>query len=416
MRTKVVMLLGLAILLADCGTALTQEGPGGKGGRRGGRTGSNQGPAEGPGGRAQSFDDMAEAQFKRRDKNGDGFLNTDEMPVRLRAQLHRWDTNRDGLIDLQEFKAYLRDEMRDNEMQDKRAADEAAFIRGRAEKVLLDTKSSPAAYSQAISILSGLPDGYTAFAKGVLFWKDKKAPHEERSNRQPRSDDWLYKACMDRLSANYQVRWADKLTTVAKSVPVPVLAEFIASCKNNANYIDFLGMAGWRAKIALPTLKEIEDGPDLEMASHAFRAIRAIEADLQSLPGSESWKAKVEAARSKSIALHKALLEEAQKVYETNEKQFSQGVQGLDAQSVYLWSRRWLEAQLDVVSEMGGNAAESRVPLTEHLDRMKELERKTAALASTGQGRQADASAARYFRIQAELWVEFRPRPKVGVP
>jgi Ca2+-binding EF-hand superfamily protein len=80
---------------------------------RGGPGGRGNGD-QGPGGRGQgqSFDEMAEAQFKQLDKNNDGFLNTDEMPGNLRTQLARWDTNKDNLIDLQEFKAYLRDQTR----------------------------------------------------------------------------------------------------------------------------------------------------------------------------------------------------------------------------------------------------------------------------------------------------------------
>lgn len=50
---------------------------------------------------------MAESEFKRRDDNGDGQLNRDEMSSSLRNDLDRWDTNRDNLIDLTEFKAYF---------------------------------------------------------------------------------------------------------------------------------------------------------------------------------------------------------------------------------------------------------------------------------------------------------------------
>jgi len=49
---------------------------------------------------------MIEADFNMRDRNGDGFLNQDEMPAQLRAELGKWDTNRDNLISLDEYKYF----------------------------------------------------------------------------------------------------------------------------------------------------------------------------------------------------------------------------------------------------------------------------------------------------------------------
>jgi hypothetical protein len=48
----------------------------------------------------------AESDFNLRDRNGDGFLNQDEMPDELKVELSKWDTNRDNLIDLDEYKYY----------------------------------------------------------------------------------------------------------------------------------------------------------------------------------------------------------------------------------------------------------------------------------------------------------------------
>jgi hypothetical protein len=48
----------------------------------------------------------AESDFYLRDRNGDGFLNMDEMPPDLKVELGRWDTNRDNLVSLDEYKAY----------------------------------------------------------------------------------------------------------------------------------------------------------------------------------------------------------------------------------------------------------------------------------------------------------------------
>ncbi len=44
--------------------------------------------------------------FAFHDRNGDGFLNQDEMPDELKAELSKWDTNRDNLIDLDEYKYF----------------------------------------------------------------------------------------------------------------------------------------------------------------------------------------------------------------------------------------------------------------------------------------------------------------------
>ena len=43
--------------------------------------------------------------------------------------------------------------------------------------------------------------------------------------------------------------------------------------------------------------------------------------------------------------------------------------------------------------------------LQAHLERMKELEKAATNLAKTGQGRESDASAATYYRLEAELWL-----------
>lgn len=72
---------------------------------------NQQSPTPGNSRQNETFDEMAERQFKQRDRNGDGYLNSDEVPGSLQAQFSRWDTNRDSLIDLDEFKAYLRARM-----------------------------------------------------------------------------------------------------------------------------------------------------------------------------------------------------------------------------------------------------------------------------------------------------------------
>jgi hypothetical protein len=68
-------------------------------------------PAPAPPARNQDsrFDpaSFAERRFKQFDRNGDGFLDDDEMPPDLKAQKEKWDTNHDGKIDLNEYKAFF---------------------------------------------------------------------------------------------------------------------------------------------------------------------------------------------------------------------------------------------------------------------------------------------------------------------
>ncbi len=55
---------------------------------------------------------FADADFARRDANGDGVLNIDEMPDAIKNDLARYDTNRDNLIDISEFRVYFLERMR----------------------------------------------------------------------------------------------------------------------------------------------------------------------------------------------------------------------------------------------------------------------------------------------------------------
>src|SRR5262249_6021440 len=67
------------------------------------------------------MDQMAEMWFKRLDRNGDGLLNSDEMPEALLNERDTWDTDRNGFIDLKEYKEYFK--ARIQQMQQQRAMD-----------------------------------------------------------------------------------------------------------------------------------------------------------------------------------------------------------------------------------------------------------------------------------------------------
>ncbi len=55
----------------------------------------------------EALSQAADIEFRRRDANGDGKLNTDEMPPQLRGNLPKYDKNGDSLIDINEFREYF---------------------------------------------------------------------------------------------------------------------------------------------------------------------------------------------------------------------------------------------------------------------------------------------------------------------
>src|SRR5262245_60683134 len=96
MRFRVFILL----LLAGAAGLLVATAP----------TGRTQSPGENKGGKGKktgNFEQWAEREFKDRDRDGDGFLDRDEVPGRLRDEFERWDANKDGKIDLSEFRRHL---------------------------------------------------------------------------------------------------------------------------------------------------------------------------------------------------------------------------------------------------------------------------------------------------------------------
>lgn len=99
-------------------------------------------------------------------------------------------------------------------------------------------------------------------------------------------------------------------------------------------------------------------------------------------------------------SLKRQMLDAARKVYEDSTKRYQAGVSA-SVEELYLWSIRWLDAEFDLAAD----AAAKTTALKAHLERMKQVEKICVAFAKTGQGRQADAAAGRYYRTQAELWV-----------
>jgi Ca2+-binding EF-hand superfamily protein len=81
------------------------------------RTGPGGGPLS-PADNTEMMGKWADFEFKRRDDNGDGMLNRDEMEGKLRDSLSQWDSNRDGLVSVEEYRAFFVGRMQER-MQEK---------------------------------------------------------------------------------------------------------------------------------------------------------------------------------------------------------------------------------------------------------------------------------------------------------
>ena len=71
-----------------------------------------------------------------------------------------------------------------------------------------------------------------------------------------------------------------------------------------------------------------------------------------------------------------------------------------NVEDVARWSLRWLDASLD-----GATGRVVTTALAAHAARMKDLDDKAIAASNTGRTYAADADAATYYRLEADLWV-----------
>jgi RNA polymerase sigma factor (sigma-70 family) len=106
------------------------------------------------------------------------------------------------------------------------------------------------------------------------------------------------------------------------------------------------------------------------------------------------------AGPAKEDTLKKDLVEAARKTYEENRKLLRVS-QEIRVEELYRWSRRWLEAEL----ELGGGKDRREAALRAHHDRMKELAKFAHSQVDAGLAWTSDASAADFYRTQAELWL-----------
>jgi hypothetical protein len=72
-----------------------------------------------------------------------------------------------------------------------------------------------------------------------------------------------------------------------------------------------------------------------------------------------------------------------------------------NGETLYLWSRRWLEVERQVQDKKQDQAAAVKT----HLDRMKQLQRRTNKLFQEKLMTREQISAADYFVAEAEMWV-----------
>jgi len=102
----------------------------------------------------------------------------------------------------------------------------------------------------------------------------------------------------------------------------------------------------------------------------------------------------------KPADLAKELAEAAQQAYEGHLRR--RAVEpAAPLESIYTWSRRWMEAAQTVDPSKKGRST----AIQAHLDRMKQLETKTAEQRKGGFAAAFEVAQARFYRIEAELWL-----------
>jgi hypothetical protein len=71
------------------------------------------------------------------------------------------------------------------------------------------------------------------------------------------------------------------------------------------------------------------------------------------------------------------------------------------SERLYRWSRRILEAEQALAKDPAGRSR----ALKGHLDRMADLEKRSETFLRVGGALRADVDAARFFRLEAEVWI-----------
>jgi hypothetical protein len=124
-----------------------------------------------------------EGLFRQLDQNGDGVLNTDEMPEGLKAEREKWDANHDGVIDLMEFQAYFQSRVQRALLENQNNPTNGRGGQGSPDPQ--EEKYSPPVVYHAGKLPKGLPSWFQQLDAdndgqvGLYEWKLSGRPIEE---------------------------------------------------------------------------------------------------------------------------------------------------------------------------------------------------------------------------------------------
>jgi hypothetical protein len=132
--------------------------------------------------------------------------------------------------------------------------------------------------------------------------------------------------------------------------------------------------------------------------------VYALVLSLLALVTATAWAGLPNAPDPKPTVTEQARIDAATKTFALVEIQYQSGASSADA--VYLWSTRWLHAQLEVgtASKKGRHDAAA-----DHLARMKKLATSIGKSVAAGIGSKTDGEAAKYYVAEAELWAAQNP-------
>jgi len=103
----------------------------------------------------------------------------------------------------------------------------------------------------------------------------------------------------------------------------------------------------------------------------------------------------------KQLAIVEGRMHSARRTYELIVEAWQKAGAASDEQQVYLWSRRWFEAERELAQNNKNKAA----AIEAHLDRMKNLEMQAKKLHKAGQVPASAIPATEFYRFEAESWL-----------
>ena len=132
------------------------------------------------------MDQQAALAFQRRDLDGNGVLDWDEMEASLRDNLAYWDVNRDNFIDLAEYKFFYRSKMEGRQARRQARAEDAVRMHFHGYDVpdLSELDKRPVVYRFG-HMPDGLPDWFTELdidedgQIGLYEWQQTGKSNEE---------------------------------------------------------------------------------------------------------------------------------------------------------------------------------------------------------------------------------------------